>query len=57
MVAFNFPHAGKGIKDQDHNVSANQQLLGAFFLSALQVVAPTGEVHVTVKTGRFIIRL
>eukprot|EP00951_Prasinocladus_malaysianus_P005796 scaffold40849_cov39-Prasinocladus_malaysianus.AAC.1 len=51
MVVFNFPHAGAGIKDQDRNVRANQELLGSFFLSAAQVLAPDGEVHVAVKTG------
>mmetsp|Transcript_16383 Transcript_16383/g.45646 ORF Transcript_16383/g.45646 Transcript_16383/m.45646 type:complete len:320 (-) Transcript_16383:220-1179(-) len=52
VVVFNFPHAGKGIKDQEHNIRANQQLLAAFFLSAVTVLTPDGEVHVTVKTGK-----
>lgn len=30
----------------------NQELLGGFFLSAMEVVALGGEVHVTVKTGK-----
>jgi len=51
-AVFNFPHAGAGIKDQDRNVRVNQELLGGFFLSALEVVRPGGEVHVTVKTGK-----
>ncbi|KAI8380955.1 uncharacterized protein BYT42DRAFT_593034 [Radiomyces spectabilis] len=33
-IVFNFPHAGLGIKDQDRNVLANQELLSKFFLSA-----------------------
>ena len=30
-IIFNFPHVGKGIKDQDKNVAANQRLLRAYF--------------------------
>ena len=50
-VVFNFPHRALGIKDQDHNVRANQELLAGFFRGALEVLAPEGEVRVTLKTG------
>jgi len=40
VVAFHFPHAGLGIKDQDRNIRANQQLLLGFFASAKLLLAP-----------------
>jgi len=40
IVAFHFPHAGLGIKDQDRNIRANQQLLLDFFASAKLLLAP-----------------
>ncbi|KAI8140357.1 hypothetical protein BJV82DRAFT_623616 [Fennellomyces sp. T-0311] len=42
-IIFNFPHAGAGIKDQDHNVRANQKLLNEFFVSALPLLSKEGE--------------
>ncbi|VEU23810.1 DEKNAAC104937 [Brettanomyces naardenensis] len=33
LVMFNFPHVGRGIKDQDRNIKANQELLVAFYES------------------------
>ncbi|KAJ2683455.1 hypothetical protein H4R19_006997, partial [Coemansia spiralis] len=30
-IVFNFPHVGMGIKDQDRNIRANQELLMGFF--------------------------
>lgn len=50
-IIFNFPHSGAGIKDQDRNIRANQELLQAFFQSAVQVLAPNGEIFVSLKTG------
>lgn len=50
-VVFNFPHRALGIKDQDANVRANQELLLGFFRSALEVLAPGGEILVTLKSG------
>ncbi|CDH52613.1 hypothetical protein RO3G_09556 [Lichtheimia corymbifera JMRC:FSU:9682] len=42
-IIFNFPHAGAGIKDQDHNVRANQALLNDFFASATPFLSIQGE--------------
>jgi hypothetical protein len=50
-VVFNFPHRALGIKDQDHNVKANQELLAGFFRGAVELLAPGGEVRVTLKAG------
>ncbi|KAJ1732645.1 Meiotic nuclear division protein 1, partial [Coemansia biformis] len=33
-IVFNFPHVGMGIKDQERNIRANQELLLGFFNSA-----------------------
>ncbi|KAG5460512.1 MAG: hypothetical protein BJ554DRAFT_7432, partial [Olpidium bornovanus] len=59
---FNFPHTGSGIKDQDRNVRANQELLLSFFASAAGLLAARapggppgdagGEILVTVKSGK-----
>ncbi|KAI9499219.1 hypothetical protein BDB00DRAFT_753377 [Zychaea mexicana] len=53
-IIFNFPHAGAGIKDQDHNIRANQKLLNEFFASAVPLLSKEGEtsreMHVTIKT-------
>lgn len=38
-VAFNFPHAGKGITDQDRNVRTNQELVSSFFASVAPLLA------------------
>ncbi|KAJ2779671.1 Meiotic nuclear division protein 1 [Coemansia javaensis] len=38
-IVFNFPHVGLGIKDQDRNVRANQELLLGFFRSARPLLA------------------
>lgn len=32
-IMFNFPHTGKGIKDQDRNIAEHQQLIFAYFRS------------------------
>ncbi|ORX57644.1 hypothetical protein DM01DRAFT_1334239 [Hesseltinella vesiculosa] len=33
-IIFNFPHAGKGIKDEQRNIESNQALLSGFFKAA-----------------------
>ncbi|TEB38543.1 hypothetical protein FA13DRAFT_1760864 [Coprinellus micaceus] len=38
-VVFNFPHAGKGIADQDRNILSNQVLLLNFLSSASKILA------------------
>ncbi|ORZ37636.1 hypothetical protein BCR44DRAFT_39563 [Catenaria anguillulae PL171] len=50
-IVFNFPHVGLGIKDQDRNIRANQQLLLGFFKSSLPVSNVKTEIIVTLKTG------
>ena len=50
-VVFLFPHHGAGIKSEDHSVQRSRELLLAFFSSVPEVLAPGGQVHVTVKTG------
>lgn len=42
-IIFNFPHAGAGIKDQDHNVRANQALINGFLASATPLLTKEGE--------------
>lgn len=34
-IMFNFPHNGKGIKDQDRNITEHQRLMAVFFQSCL----------------------
>lgn len=36
-VMFNFPHTGKGIKDQDRNIAEHQELIFGYFDSAKQL--------------------
>eukprot|EP00123_Amoebidium_parasiticum_P006041 comp17102_c0_seq1/m.15861 comp17102_c0_seq1/g.15861 ORF comp17102_c0_seq1/g.15861 comp17102_c0_seq1/m.15861 type:complete len:315 (-) comp17102_c0_seq1:476-1420(-) len=50
-IVFNFPHVGLGIKDMDRNIAANQKLIFGFLQSATTLLAPRGEIHVTVKQG------
>merc|ERR1712157_548390 len=50
-IVFNFPHVGLGIKDQAHNVTANQRLLLGFFRGAGGLLRPGGEIHVAMKRG------
>ena len=66
-LVFNFPHAGAGIKDQDHNILSNQRLLAGFFHNAKgmlsqgseeetftprgPVTLPQGQILVTLKSG------
>ncbi|TFK26742.1 hypothetical protein FA15DRAFT_702497 [Coprinopsis marcescibilis] len=37
-IVWNFPHAGKGIKDQDRNILSNQRLVLDFLASAAKVL-------------------
>ncbi|KIM31746.1 hypothetical protein M408DRAFT_64408 [Serendipita vermifera MAFF 305830] len=37
-IAFNFPHTGKGITDQDRNILSNQELLVDFFKSTASLL-------------------
>eukprot|EP00158_Paraphelidium_tribonemae_P001474 Partr_v1_DN24433_c1_g1_i1_m66646 putative Domain of unknown function (DUF2431) len=52
-IVFNFPHVGAGIKDQERNVIANQQLIFKFMESAKHFLAhpSTGEIHISIKQG------
>ncbi|CAL1694353.1 unnamed protein product [Somion occarium] len=47
-IVWNFPHAGKGITDQDRNILSNQLLLLGFLRSAASFLT-TGPVPVVVK--------
>jgi 25S rRNA (uracil2634-N3)-methyltransferase len=49
FIVFMFPHVGRGIKDMERNIAANQQLLSAFFSSAGSVMATESQIHVTIK--------
>lgn len=51
-IIFNFPHAGAGIKDQKRNVATNQSLLRATFTASVQLLAPGGQMHITLKRGQ-----
>ena len=50
-IIFNFPHAGKGIKDQDRNILCNQELLLGFLSQAESYLAEFGRIYVTLKLG------
>lgn len=51
-IIFNFPHVGKGIKDQDRNILCNQELLLGFFVQAAKVLSSErGKIYVTLKVG------
>jgi len=52
-VVFNFPHAGKGIKDQTRNIQTNQKLVTDFFANSIPLLKnpKKGEIHVTLKSG------
>ena len=51
-IVFNFPHVGTGMKDMARNVAQNQELMRSTFRSALPLLAPSGELHVTLKKGQ-----
>ena len=57
-IIFNFPHVGLGIKDQDRNIKANQELILDFLASASTLLQSKrygdefeGEIYITLKTG------
>ncbi|KAJ3269384.1 hypothetical protein HDV01_001459 [Terramyces sp. JEL0728] len=50
-IIFNFPHVGLGIKDQNRNVEANQELLLKFFQACKKALLAKGIVAVTIKNG------
>uniref|UniRef100_A0A7S4P2V0 25S rRNA (uridine-N(3))-methyltransferase BMT5-like domain-containing protein n=1 Tax=Guillardia theta TaxID=55529 RepID=A0A7S4P2V0_GUITH len=50
-IIFNFPHVGLGIKEQDDNIAANQDLIRKFLDSSSKILSPTGKVFVTIKKG------
>eukprot|EP00834_Sanchytrium_tribonematis_P008786 NODE_1182_length_1889_cov_0.492737.p1 type:complete len:248 gc:universal NODE_1182_length_1889_cov_0.492737:320-1063(+) len=49
LIIFNFPHVGQGIKDQFHNIKANQKLLRGFFMSIRNLNRPNLIICVTLK--------
>ncbi|RDX51927.1 hypothetical protein OH76DRAFT_1346144 [Lentinus brumalis] len=53
-IVWNFPHAGKGITDQDRNILSNQLLILGFLRSAapLLVSGPTPIIHKARKPKR-----
>ena len=51
-IVFNFPHVGKGIKDEHFNIVENQKLMAGFFRNALPLLDEHGEIHVAVKLGK-----
>eukprot|EP00040_Diaphanoeca_grandis_P023827 m.130136 g.130136 ORF g.130136 m.130136 type:complete len:283 (+) comp29460_c5_seq3:821-1669(+) len=50
-IVFNFPHCGFGIKDKLKNILSNRKLILGFLTSAVKVLHPKGEIHITVKKG------
>ncbi|SAL94991.1 hypothetical protein [Absidia glauca] len=42
-IIFNFPHAGKGIKDEQRNIESNQALLTDFFKAATPLLSTVDE--------------
>jgi hypothetical protein len=56
-IVFNFPHEGRGVKDESISVNRHRTLLTQFFQSAVDLMraercAYTTHVHVTVKRGQ-----
>ncbi|OCH88746.1 hypothetical protein OBBRIDRAFT_64695 [Obba rivulosa] len=53
-IMWNFPHAGKGITDQDRNILSNQVLILGFLRSAANVLAtgPMPSIHTSRKRKR-----
>jgi 25S rRNA (uracil2634-N3)-methyltransferase len=50
-IIFNFPHVGKGIKDQDRNILLNQKMLIKFLINAPKALSGTGRIYITMKGG------
>ncbi|KAF9270839.1 hypothetical protein L218DRAFT_952906 [Marasmius fiardii PR-910] len=51
-VVWNFPHAGKGITDQDRNILSNQLLILNFLRSAAKVLKGGPVPEITPSTGK-----
>uniref|UniRef100_A0A6U4NC07 25S rRNA (uridine-N(3))-methyltransferase BMT5-like domain-containing protein n=1 Tax=Hemiselmis andersenii TaxID=464988 RepID=A0A6U4NC07_HEMAN len=51
LIVFNFPHVGLGIKDQELNVAANQELVAKFLESGSLLCSDKGLICVTTKKG------
>ncbi|KAK1229790.1 hypothetical protein PQX77_007138 [Marasmius sp. AFHP31] len=51
-VVWNFPHAGKGITDQDRNILSNQLLILSFLRSAAKILKDGPVPDVTSSTGK-----
>lgn len=50
-IIFNFPHVGLGIKDQERNIRANQEMILLFFEQASKKLNQGGQIFVSLKTG------
>ncbi|KAL2313545.1 25S rRNA (uridine-N(3))-methyltransferase [Schizosaccharomyces pombe] len=46
-IFWNFPHSGKGIKDQDRNILDNQKMLLAFFKASKFLLSEKGVIVIT----------
>ena len=51
LIVFNFPHLGCGVRDKEEHAKEHRVMLQRFFASACALLAPRGQIHVTVKTG------
>lgn len=50
-IIFNFPHVGLGIKDQNRNVMANQDLIINFMQQSRKKLNKGGDIVISIKTG------
>lgn len=48
-IVFNFPHLGLGVSDKKQSIKQHQEFLKQFFHSAINLLAPNGQLHVTSK--------
>ncbi|WBW74867.1 ribosome biogenesis protein Bmt5 [Schizosaccharomyces osmophilus] len=46
-ILWNFPHSGKGIKDQDRNILDNQKMLLEFFKQSKEFLSENGVIVIT----------
>jgi len=51
LIFFSFPHSGVPNNSKE-NVSSNQKLLRGFLASAHRILAPGGQIQLTLKTGQ-----
>ncbi|CAO3634884.1 unnamed protein product [Cunninghamella echinulata] len=51
-IIFNFPHVGKGIKDEQRNVQSNQQLLLNFFKSATPLLTISDDRYKLIRNKK-----